>query len=64
MSEGKTRRRYDRGFKEGAVRLVVEGSQTLAGTAKDLGINENILQWWKKEYLEDRGSTPSQGKAG
>ena len=29
MNEGKTRRRYDRAFKEGAVRLVIEGGQTL-----------------------------------
>ena len=54
MSEGKTRRRYDREFKEGAVRLVLEGGQTLAGTAKDLGITENMLQRWRQEYLEDR----------
>jgi len=54
MNEGKTRRRYDRAFKEGAVRLVIENGQTLTGTARDLGITENMLQRWKKEYLEDR----------
>jgi len=54
MGEKKRRRRYDREFKEGAVRLVIEGGQTLAGTAKDLGITENMLGRWKKEYLEDR----------
>ena len=54
MEEKKRRRRYDREFKEGAVRLVIEGGQTLAGTAKDLGITENMLGRWKKEYLEDR----------
>jgi transposase len=54
MSEGKTRRRYDREFKEGAVRLVLDGGQTLAGTAKDLGITENMLQRWRQEYLEGR----------
>ena len=43
MSEGKTRRRYDRAFKEGAVRLVIENGQTIAGTARDLGITENCL---------------------
>jgi transposase len=63
MSEGKTRRRYDRAFKEGAVRLVVEGGQTLAGTAKDLGISENMLQRWKKEYVEDREHAfPGKGR--
>jgi transposase len=54
MGEKKRRRRYDREFKEGAVRLVIEGGQTVAGTAKDLGITENMLGRWKKEYLEDR----------
>jgi transposase len=54
MEEKKRRRRYDREFKEGAVRLIIEGGQTLAGTAKDLGITENMLGRWKKEYLEDR----------
>lgn len=43
MGEGKPRRRYDREFKEGAVRLVIENGQTLAGTARDLGITENML---------------------
>jgi transposase len=60
MSEGKTRRRYDRVFKEGAVRLVVENGQTIAGTARDLGITENMLMRWKKEYLED--AFPGHGR--
>lgn len=49
---GETRRKYDRAFKEGAVRLVIENGQTLTGTARDLGITENMLQRWKKEYLK------------
>jgi transposase len=62
MVEGKKRRRYDRAFKEGAVRLIIEGGQTLAGTAQDLGISENMLGRWKKEYLEDRQHAfPGQG---
>jgi transposase len=62
MGEGKARRRYDRAFKEGAVRLIVEGGQTVAGTARDLGISENMLGRWKKEYLEDRKQAfPGQG---
>jgi len=63
MSEGKTRRRYDRAFKEGAVRLVIENGQSLAGTARDLGITENMLTRWKKEYLEDQENAfPGQGR--
>ena len=63
MSEGKVRRRYDRAFKEGAVRLVVEEGQTLAGTARDLGITENMLSRWRKEYLADQGQAfPGKGR--
>jgi transposase len=63
MGEGKPRRRYDREFKEGAVRLVIENGQTLAGTARDLGITENMLSRWKKEYLEDQEQAfPGKGR--
>jgi transposase len=63
MNVGKTRRRYDRAFKEGAVRLVVENGQTLAGTARDLGITENMLQRWRKEYLEHEAQAfPGKGR--
>ena len=63
MSERKTRRKYDRAFKEGAVKLVIESGQTLAGTARDLGITENMLMRWKNEYLEDQANAfPGQGR--
>ena len=63
MSEGKPRRKYDREYKAGAVRLVIENGQTLAGTARDLGITENMLLRWKKEYLEDREHAfPGKGR--
>lgn len=63
MNEGKTRRRYDRAFKEGAVRLVIENGQTLAGMARDLGITENMLQRWRKDYMEDEAEAfPGKGR--
>ena len=63
MGERKTRRRYDRAFKEGAVRQVTEGGQTLTGTARDLGITENMLGRWKKQYLEDQEHAfPGKGR--
>ena len=61
MSEGKVRRRYDRAFKEGAVRLVVEDGQTLAGTARDLGITETMLTRWRKEYPADEKQALKSG---
>ena len=37
---GETRRKFDRDFKEGAVRLVRETGKPMAQVARDLGINE------------------------
>ena len=48
------RRKYDREFKEGAIRLVVDGGKSVRNVAGDLGIHENMLHRWKTEYLEDR----------
>jgi len=63
MGEGKPRRQYDRAFKEGAVRLVIEGGQSVISTARDLGITENMLGRWKKEYLEDQEHAfPGKGR--
>ena len=41
-----TRRKFDRDFKEGAVRLVRENGRPIAQVAKDLGINEGTLGNW------------------
>ena len=62
MGEPKGRRRYDRDFKEGAVRLVLDGGRSVRSVARDLGIHENMLQRWKQEYLEDpEHSCPGKG---
>ena len=43
--------------------MVIENGQTIAGTARDLGITENMLTRWKKEYLEDQENAfPGQGR--
>jgi len=41
-------------FKEGALRLILEGDRTVRGVSQDLGVYESMLNKWKKEYLEER----------
>jgi transposase len=52
MSTGK-RRRYDREFKREAVKLVTDEGRPVAVVARNLGIHENLLHKWKKQYAED-----------
>jgi transposase len=53
MEEIKRRRKYDREFKREAVGLVIEGKRTIKEVAQELGIQANMLQRWKQEYLEN-----------
>lgn len=46
---GSTRRRFTKEFKQEAVRLVIEGGQSLAQVARNLGVRDSILGRWKKE---------------
>jgi transposase len=62
MSEGSGRRKYDREFKEEAVKLVTEGGRQVAEVARSLGIHENMLRTWKRRHKEDpAGSFPGKG---
>ena len=65
MSE--TRRKFNRDFREGAVRLVLETGQPIAQVARDLGINEGTLgNWVAKERAargEGRGVLTELGRA-
>jgi transposase-like protein len=40
------RKRYDREFREGAVRIVEETGKPIAQVARDLGVNEGTLGNW------------------
>ena len=57
----KKRRTYDQEFKREAVRLVIEEQMRVSRVARDLGINENLLSKWKREY-ESQGSEAFPGK--
>lgn len=56
MSE--KRKRYDREFREGAVRIVLETGKPVAQVARDLGVHEATLGNWvtrDREAREGRG---------
>jgi transposase len=53
MEEKRKRKSFDKEFKLSAVKLVLEGKQSLSSVARDLGIADNTLQNWKKKYLEE-----------
>jgi len=46
-------RKYDKAFRLEAVKLVTEGSRGVREVAGNLGIHENLLHKWKREYLSD-----------
>src|SRR4051795_6584367 len=54
------RRRFDRAFKLEAVKLVRERGVSAAQAARDLGVHENVLRKWVKEF----GSDPVQAFPG
>ena len=63
MELGGKRRKYDSEFKREAVKLVLEGGRVAAEVAKGLGINENVLYRWIRQYREDpENSFPGKGK--
>ena len=50
-----TRRKFDKDFREGAVRLVRETGKPIAQVAGDLGINEGTLGNWVNADKRRRG---------
>ena len=62
MQERKVNRKYDKQFKEEAVRLATEEGRKVTEVARSLGIHENLLCTWKRKYQEDpSGSFPGKG---
>lgn len=46
------RRKYTKEFKEEAVKLVTEQGYKISEAARSLGIHENMLGKWKREFSE------------
>ena len=57
------RKRYTKEFKQDAVTLVAREQYTIAEAARRLGVNENMLGRWKREF-EEQGAVafPGQGR--
>ncbi len=55
MSE--QRKKYDREFREGAVRIVNETGKSVAQVARDLGVNEGTLGNWVARDRQAREGT-------
>lgn len=54
---------YDKEFKLSAVKMVTENGISVNRLSKDLGVNENSIYKWKKEYLLDqKNAFPGKGK--
>jgi transposase len=57
------KRTYTKEFKVEAVRLVKERGVGFAQAARDLGIHQNVLRNWVKEYAADpQHSFPGHGQ--
>jgi transposase len=52
---GETRGKFDKDFREGAVRLVRETGKPIAQVARDLGINPGTLGNWVEADRRRRG---------
>jgi transposase len=56
-----TRRRFDREFREGAVRIVRETGKPIAVVARDLGIHDGTLGNWVAQDRRARGEAAAGG---
>jgi len=56
------RMKYDREFREGAVRIVNETNKPIAAVARDLGVNEGTLGNWVARDREARQGTEGLSK--
>lgn len=56
-------RKYSREFKIETVKMVTQGGHKVSEVARDLGIHENLIYKWRKQFSEDgNGSFPGKGR--
>lgn len=60
-SERKPRKNYTREFKIEAVQSTTAGGQSVAQVARDLGLNENTLHNWRRQFRQ-WGAGPNAGR--
>jgi len=53
MEERRKRKHFDKEFKISTVKLLLDSKQSLSSVARDIGIAENTLHNWKKQYLKE-----------
>jgi transposase len=62
MEEKRHYKTFNKEFKINAVKLALSGERSMRQIAEELGINQNTLSNWKKEYLKDKeDSFPGKG---
>jgi transposase len=63
MTKSNASKRYDREFKLGAVKLVLEEGRSYAQVAEALGASEPSVRQWVAAYKRDQGEAfPGSGK--
>ena len=61
MNARRTRRNYTKEFKADAVSLVVEQGYSSAEVGRRLGVSENNVNRWVRQYRDKNESTSSDG---
>ena len=55
-------KQYSLEYKQSSAKLAVESEQSIAQTARDLGVNENTLHGWISKYASaQQGAAEKQG---
>lgn len=61
--EREPRKTYTREFKLNAVRLTTAGDVSIARVARELGVNENTLHKWRRQFWADpKQAFPGKGR--